>query len=83
MSMSWIAPDYPFKVILVYGTSGNALNKQEYICDAEPGTSTSAAQWRIRKIVYNASGQQTQILWASGDRKFDKTQTSYASYSYS
>jgi len=78
-----IAPDYPWKTVLVKGTSGGANNRIEYICDAEPGTPTSAAQWRIRKLVYDATAFNTQVLWASGNRKFDKTQTSYASYTYS
>ena len=79
----WIAADYPYKVIQVKGTSGNANGMLEYICEAEPASLTSASVWRIRKLVYDSAGFNTQVLWASGDRKFDKIQDDYASYSYS
>lgn len=79
----FISQNYPWKVIMVKGTSGGANNRIEYICETEPGVSTSAAQWRIKKLIYASDGFNTQILWASGDRKFDKTQISYATYTYS
>lgn len=83
MSFSWISPEYPFTVRLVKGTSGGANGKQEYVCEAEPGSATSAAVWRIRKMVYDSSGFQTQVLWADGDRNFNNIQDNYASLSYS
>ena len=81
--MSWISPNYPFKVIMIKGVTGNATDKLEYVCEAEPGTATDTTGWRIKKLVYDSAGFQTQVLWASGDRKFDKTQESYAGYIYS
>ena len=81
--VDWISPDYPYKVIMVKGTTGGALNKQEYICEAEPATLTSTPTWRIRKMVYDATGFQTQVLWASGDRTFTKIADNYATYTYS
>lgn len=80
---SWISPDLPYKIIQIPGTSGNANTYLEYLCEAEPASLTSAAVWRIRKFIYDANGFNTQVLWASGDRKFDKIQENYASYSYS
>lgn len=75
--------DYPYKVIIIKGTSGNALNKQEYLCEADPGVSTAASLWRLRKLIYDSSGFNTQILWANGERSFNKKQTSYSGYTYS
>ena len=79
----WIAADYPYKAIFIKGTSGGAKNKIEYICEADPGVSTAAGLWRIRKFVYDSTGFHTQVLWANGERKFNKIQTSYSSYTYS
>ena len=79
----FIAPNYPWKVYQIKGTAGGALNRIEYICEAEPGVATSAAQWRLKKLVYDSAGFMTHILWASGDRKFDKVADNYASYTYS
>lgn len=79
----WIAADYPYKVIQVKGTSGNADGLLEYICEAEPGVVTSAATWRIRKLVYDSTGFNTQVIWANGNRFFNNIQDNYATYSYS
>lgn len=79
----WIASDYPYTVRMIKGTSGGALNKQEYVCEAEPGSATTAAVWRIRKMVYDSAGFQTQVLWADGDRNFDNVQDNYSLLSYS
>lgn len=79
----WIAADYPYKVVQVKGVAGNATGLLEYVCEAEPGVATSAGTWRIRKLVYDSTGFNTQILWADGDRNFDNVQESYAGYSYS
>ena len=38
-----------------------------YICEASPGTLTSAASWRIQRIT-NATGRTE---WADGDANFD------------
>ena len=78
-----IGLDYPYKTIMVKGTSGNADGLLEYVCEADPGMPTSADKWRIRKLVYDSDGFNTQILWADGDRRFRKIQDNYASYTYS
>jgi hypothetical protein len=83
MGFNWIAPDLPYTVIQIKGTTGGATGQLEYLCEAEPKSATSAAVWRIRKFVYDSAGFNTQILWASGDRSFTKVADNYASYSYS
>lgn len=75
--------DYPYKTIMVKGTAGNALDKLEYLCEADPGVATTSAAWRIRKFIYDDTGFNTQILWASGDKKFEKIADNYLLYSYS
>lgn len=40
-----------------------------YHCLAEPGTLTSAAKWRVRKISKVAT--VTSITWADGNTEFD------------
>lgn len=59
-----------------------AQGLQEYIGEAEPGSATSAAVWRIRKLVYSGT-QLTEILWADGNTKFDNIWDNRASLSYS
>ena len=60
----------------------NSDNLTEYVGEAEPGTATSEAKWRIKKLVYSGTNV-TQILWAGGNAKFDKVWDNHTSYSYS
>jgi len=53
-----------------------------YIGEAPPGTATSEAKWRIRKITYSGT-QQTAIEWADGVGTFSKVWDDRTSYSYS
>jgi hypothetical protein len=71
----WISPDYPWTVRMTKGTSGGANGKIEYICEAEPGSDTAAAVWRARKMIYDSTGFQTEVLWCDSDRKFDNIAT--------
>jgi hypothetical protein len=50
-----------------------------YICEASPGTATSAASWRIQKIT-DATGS---IAWADGNGNFDNIADNRASLTYS
>jgi len=50
-----------------------------YVCEADPGTASSAAKWRVSKLVA-ATGVLT---WADGDAKFDNIADNRASLSYS
>lgn len=80
--VDWISPDYPYKVIQVKGTSGNANGLLEYLCEAEPGTALATATWRIRKFVYDSAGFNTQVLWADSDRNFDNVATDPSTLTY-
>jgi len=60
----------------------NAQGMVEYIGVAQPGTVTSAASWKIRKMIYTGFNI-TEILWCDGDLLFDNVWDNYASLSYS
>ncbi len=74
--------DYPYKAIIVKGTSGGANGLIEYVCEADPGVALTTAAWRIRKLVYDSSGFNTQVLWADSDRNFDNVASDPASLTY-
>lgn len=50
---------------------------------AEPGALTSAASWRIRRIVGSGTPEDTAITFADGNRSFDNVWNNRASLSYS
>lgn len=55
-----------------------------YRAEADPGTATSAALWRIRKIdIDNASKGDVSITWADGNDSFDNVWDDRAILSYS
>jgi len=54
-----------------------------YVGEAQPGSSTSAAVWRIKKLTYNSNSMVTDIKWAGGTSAFNKVWDSRASYTYS
>lgn len=58
--------------------SGNTIYRGE----AQPGTATSAASWRIRKLTINAEGD-VSTLWADGDSNMDNVWDNRYSLSYS
>lgn len=51
-----------------------------YVGEANPGTATSAASWRIKKID-TSSG--TVVTWADGDASFDNIYDNRAFLTYS
>jgi hypothetical protein len=53
-----------------------------YVGDALPGTATSAALWRIKKLVFGADGDVT-TTFADGNDLFDNIWDNRASLSYS
>lgn len=80
-----VARDYgsPFKMRMD-NTGGNSGTEILYLGEAEPGTATSAARWRIKKFTYQAGTDLvTQIDWASGNDFFNKVWDDRATYAYS
>lgn len=69
----------PTTQVLAYvlGTS-----KVEYIGDASPGTPTSSAKWRIKKLTY-LGNNVTATTWAKGNALFDKVWDNMTTYTYS
>lgn len=52
-----------------------------YIGEAESGSSSSDAVWRIKKFTF--SGSITSLQWASGNTDYDKVWDNRTSYTYS
>lgn len=75
-----------FRTKLVKGTTGNADGKTEYIGLAPADATLGQARWQIKKLVYDATGFQTDVLFADGDTKFDKVfdsgSSEYAAYTF-
>lgn len=59
----------------------DASSTVSYIGKAQPGTPTSAAFWQIFKIDTGTT-PLTQITWAQGNPKFDKTWDNRTTYTY-
>lgn len=63
----------------------NKLIDQEgtyyYIGEADPGTATTEAKWRIKRI--EEIGDDYNILWAEGSAEFDKIWDNRLTFSYS
>lgn len=51
----------------------------KYLGEAQPGTATSAAEWRIQRI----TNSDSTITWADGDGDFDNVWDDRATLSYS
>lgn len=51
-----------------------------YIGEASPGTATSAASWRIKRITF--TGDDASTVWADGDENFDNIWDNRASLTY-
>lgn len=75
-----------FRVQQVKGVAGNANGLTEYIGYAPADAVLSDAKWQIKKLIYDANGFNTQILFADGSSKFEHVFNSgsseYASYTY-
>ena len=57
-------------------------NNVIYVGEAQPGSSTSAVVWRIKKFTYSGNFV-TDIKWAGGTSAFNKIWDSRTSYTYS
>ena len=55
----------------------------EYIGKSAAGSVAADETWQITKLIYDANQNITQVLYASGNKKFDKVWNDRASYSYS
>lgn len=53
-----------------------------YLGEADPGTATSSAAWRIKKLTFGGDGDVT-TEWADGDSSFNNVWDNRASLSYS
>ena len=53
-----------------------------YQGEAQPGTSTSSPNWRIKKFEYDGNNV-ISITWAGGTNAFDKVWDNRSSYNYS
>ena len=53
-----------------------------YLGMADPGTSTSAAKWRIQQFTYDANNNVTSITCANGSDNFDQVWANRASLTY-
>jgi len=53
-----------------------------YRGEADPGTLTSAATWRCRKITIDATDSDITETWANGDSNFDKIWDNHLSFTY-
>ncbi len=51
-----------------------------YVCHADPGTETSAARWRIKRLL--KTGNVTRGVHADGNAKFDNIADDRASLTY-
>lgn len=68
-----------YKKLYDFDTAGTYI----YTGEAQPGTASTGATWRINKVTFDASGNPTAKLWANGTSNFDKTWTNRTSYTYS
>ena len=59
----------------------DAVGTTTYIGEALPGTVTSAALWRIKRMV--ETGPDIVITWADGDANFNNVWDDRAGLSYS
>jgi hypothetical protein len=73
-----IQGDKPVTILLDYD-GGDA---PVYVGEAAPGTATSAAGWKIKRLTYSGANL-TAVEWADGDVQADNIYDNRASISYS
>lgn len=67
-----------YTIKIEYDSSNNPV----YIGEAAPGTETTEATWRIKKITYSGS-DIIAVEWASATTEFNKIWDDRAEYEYS
>lgn len=70
-------------VQLITVISYNANQDIEYIGNAAPGSLASESVWKIINLTYDVNDNIETVVYASGNRKFDKVWDNRASYTYS
>ena len=71
----------PASLLLKAEYDGNSL--LIYFADAVPGSLTSAAVWRIRKLSYDGNGNFTTLAWPNADTSFSYVWNIRSTYTYS
>lgn len=75
------------RVKLVKGVAAGATDRVEYIGYAPSDSTLAQPRWLIKKNVYDATGFQTDAVFAGGALKFNKVfdsgATEYTGYTYS
>jgi YD repeat-containing protein len=74
-----VIPTQSEYTVMIEYVGGNPV----YVGEAIPGTATSKAEWRIKRLTYDASDNPVTILWASGTVAFKHKWDDRASYDYS
>lgn len=74
---------YELSKVPIYATNFDQADATTgYVGEALPGTATSAAGWRIKKMVFGADGD-VMTTFADGDAAFDNIWDDRASLTYS
>lgn len=79
-----VASDIALGTVVEYATlyDQNVAGTEAYVGAALPGTLTSAASWRIKKLVFGSDGDVT-TTFADGNSSFDNVWNNRASLTYS
>lgn len=67
------------QLLLDYDSTTNPV----YLGSAVPGTATATAEWQIRKLAYDSSGNITSIKYAAGTPEFTQVWNDRTGLSYS
>jgi len=70
-------------VQLITMISYNATQDIEYIGTAAPGSLANESVWKIINLTYDVNDNIESVVYASGNRKFDKIWDNRAGYAYS
>jgi len=77
-------------LIELYGKDSNLYNKlidtvgsYKYIGEATPGTATSEAKWRVKRIDQTDTGGDVTILFAGGNKTFTQVWDDRLTFTYS
>ena len=70
--------DSKFKLAMDYASGSNII----YVGVAEPATTSGAALWQIKKLSYDAVGNVTDLMFASGASTFSHVWNNRYGYQY-